>query len=173
MGPPWDAFGSRPRKTTKRPLFGLPFWGTIFTYFLTFLMLIFCVLLKPLFYKLLAPKAPADLNFEGLWVPFGTQSQQIWKSWNCVSVWEGMRKSSFGGVVFHLVLSFSCAGFRDVFFSWFVWRFVTILRICASIGSPFLTTCCNYFDHHFQARKKWKDYFGPGISSRAPWTHLR
>ena len=67
-------------KTTKRQLFGVPFWGTFLTYFLTFLLLIFCVFLKPLFYKFLAPKAPADLNFEGLWVPFGTQSQQIWKS---------------------------------------------------------------------------------------------
>ena len=46
MGPPWDAFGSRPRKTTKRPLFGVPFWGTFLTYFLTFLMLIFVCFLN-------------------------------------------------------------------------------------------------------------------------------
>ena len=43
MGPPWDVFGSRPRKTTKRQLSGLPFWGKFLTYFLTFLMLSFCV----------------------------------------------------------------------------------------------------------------------------------
>ena len=43
MGPPWDAFGSRPRKTIKKSLSGLPFWGTFLKYFLLFLMLVFCV----------------------------------------------------------------------------------------------------------------------------------
>jgi hypothetical protein len=41
LGPPWDAFGSRPRKTTKRPLFGVPFLCTFLTYCRTFLMLVF------------------------------------------------------------------------------------------------------------------------------------
>ena len=36
MGPPWNAFGSRPRKATKKPLSGVPFCGAcffIFSYF--------------------------------------------------------------------------------------------------------------------------------------------
>ena len=41
LGPPWDAFGSRPRKTTKRPLCGVPFRVTFFADFRIFLMLVF------------------------------------------------------------------------------------------------------------------------------------
>jgi hypothetical protein len=47
-----------------------------------------------------------------IWNTISTNMEKL----NCDSVWEGMRKSSFGGLVFHLVLSDPCACFRDLFF---------------------------------------------------------
>ena len=77
LGPPCDALGSRPQKTTKESLSGVPFLGTFLTYVLTFLMCVFCLFFKLLSYEILAPKAPAGFNFEGRWVPFGAHSQHI------------------------------------------------------------------------------------------------
>ena len=112
--PPWNAFGSRPRKTTKESFFWTSF-PTTFWYLLgMFRGLFFDVYFEPLSYQILVPKAPASLNFERLWVPFGSHSQQIWTNWNCDSVSEGVRKSSFGGLVFHLVSSFPCANCWDI-----------------------------------------------------------
>ena len=141
-GGPWDHPGAPwapdPKKHQKTHFVGSPCWPHVGTFLYLFGDWFFtCFLsLSPSFF--LAPKAPAGLNFEGLWMPFGTQSEQIWKSGNYDSVWEWTRKSSFGGSAFQLVLSFSCAGFRDLSFSWFVSWFCRICRICVSIWAPFL-----------------------------------
>ena len=154
----WDHPGTPlapdPEKPQKDLISRYICWVRFWHIVVLFWCLFFDVFCKPLSYQFFAPEAPTSLNFECLWAPFGAHLEQMWTSWNCDSVWDGTQKSSFGGLVFHLVSSFPCANCWDLLFSCFVWRFVTILQIRASIGSPFLTTFCNYFDHHFQARKK-------------------
>ena len=68
----------------------------------------------------LVPKAPVGLNFEGPLEQLCRHSEQMWKSVNYDSTREGTRKSSFGGLVSHLVLSFVRACFHDLSFSGFV-----------------------------------------------------
>ena len=84
--PPWNAFGSRPRKTTKESFCWTSFPTTCWYLLGMFRGLFFDVYFEPLSYQILVPKAPASLNFERLWVPFGSHSQQIWTNWNYDSV---------------------------------------------------------------------------------------
>ena len=114
----WDHPGTPLAPDPEKPqkdhfsgyLFCVHFWHIV----VLFWCLFFDVFCKPLFYQLFVPEAPTGLNFECLWTPFGTHSQQMWKSRNYDSVWEGTNKSSFGGLVFHLVSSCPCANCRDI-----------------------------------------------------------
>ena len=77
LGPPWSAFGPRPKKVTKKILFGTSFSTTFLLDFLTFLMLCFCVFFEPLSYQPLGAKSPASFNFEGLTgLPEGTKNHE-------------------------------------------------------------------------------------------------
>ena len=69
-------------------------------------LLNFCVFLKPLSYQSLAPKAPAGLNFEWLWTPFGTHSQQIWKNETAILCGKVLKNQAFGGMRFNLFRHF-------------------------------------------------------------------
>jgi hypothetical protein len=69
-----------PEKPQKDHFSGYLF-GVHFLHIFVFFWCLFSdVFSKPLSYQFLAPKAPTGINSEGLWVPFGPQSQQIWKS---------------------------------------------------------------------------------------------
>ena len=116
LGPAWGAFGPRLLKTTKKHFWGVSFWTIFVTNVGTVVVTVFCMFSKPLSCYLLVPKAPTDLNFDSFWAPFWSRSEQIWESGNYDSVSEWTRKSSFGGSVFHLDLSFACACFRDLCF---------------------------------------------------------
>ena len=83
----WDHPGTPLAPDTEKPqknhFSGYLFWVHFWQFFLLFWCLFSDVFFKPLSYQFFTPKALAGLNFEGLWLPFATQSQQIWKSWNC------------------------------------------------------------------------------------------
>ena len=79
----------------------------------TFVVTIFYVFSKPLYFHFLLLQSLPGLNFDGLWPPIRSQSDKFWKSENYAPVQAGASKSSFGGylfVVFFLIFMHVLSG---------------------------------------------------------------
>ena len=170
MGPPWDAFGSRPRKTTKRSLSGLPFWVTILTYFLTFLMLIFVSFLNLSPTSFWRQRHPQTSISKGVGRHLEHILNKCGKVETAIPCGMVLKNQALEGLCLTLFCHFHLQVFGTSFFH-DSFDDLSPFYTCASIGSQFFTTCCKYFDHHSQARKKYKKSIGDGISSGPPAAH--